>query len=208
MFLKRKKKAKKIIFAVGVFALLIISAFCVLLGKAADEYASGGIKNALIERFNDIFAENLEKHSDTLKSAFAAEKENGDVKSVTVETYKLNRFVSDMAADTAICIENCRHSFYLPIGNAFNMRLLSGIGPRIRFTVIPLGSVTAYIDSSMTSAGINQNLYRAVLRLNALVNLLSPFGSSEISIELEYVLCEILIVGKVPELYFSRDATP
>lgn len=206
--MRRKKKAKTVVISAAVFIIIIIALFCVLLGKAADEFAAVDIKNALIERFNDIFIKNSAKHSDAVKSAFSVQTENGDVKNVTVEAYKLNIFISDIIADTAIYLENCRHSFYLPVGNAFGIRLLSGKGPRIPFTVIPLGSVSAYVDSSIVSSGINQNLYRVVLRINALAKLLSPFGDDEINIEMEYVLFEILIVGKVPELYFNRDATP
>ena len=208
MIVKPKLKVKIMVFSIVVFVLLLVSAFFYLLGKTADEYARNSIKNELTLKLNNVFAENLKKHSAAINNAFVIHKENGDVKSVTVETYKLNSFVADMITDSALCIESSRDSFSLPIGNSFGLRILSGTGPKIRFTVIPVGSVSSVIDSRMVTSGINQNLYRVVIRINAAVRLLYPFGNYETEISLEYVICEILIVGKVPEFYFSRDAIP
>lgn len=206
--MERKKKAKKICFSILAFIIIITVTFCVLLDKAADEYAYSDVRNALYSRINEIFVSNLSKHSDAIDGAFITQKENGDVRNVTVEAYKLDLFISDMINDTAICLDGSHDSFSFPVGNVFGIKLLSGRGPRIPFRVIPLGHVSASIDSEVTSSGINQSLYRVVLRINALAKLMSPFGGSEIEIKIEYALCEILIIGKVPDVYFNRDATP
>ncbi len=208
MDIKRKNKAKLVIASIVLLSVVLVSIFLFSLDKAADEYSYGYVRNALTLKLNAVFADNLKKHSNEMQNAFVTEKENGDVKSVTVEMYELNGFVADMITSSALCIENARDSFSLPIGNMLGIKAFSGVGAKMKFTVLPVGSVSARIDSETVSSGINQNLYRVVIRINAAVRLLYPFGDNDIELSLEYVLCEILIVGKIPEFYFNFDATP
>ena len=188
------------------FAILILALLCVLFcfnfSRAANEYAEYDVKNAVIKSIYEAFGAVCDK--------FEAELPNiqREVNALAIDSLILNKITAELTFEASRRLENMRSSFSLPLGNATGIELFSGKGPGIKLTVVPLGSVCAATESKFISAGINQTLHRISVRIDVLINVLAPFCSAEKEISCVFALCETLIIGKVPELYFMRDETP
>ena len=91
----------------------------------------------------------------------------------------------------------------VPLGAALGVPLLSGIGPRIRVRLVPVGAVHAAFATEFESAGINQTRHKIFLRLRATVRLVLPTGGQAVEVESELLIAESIIVGQVPDSYMS-----
>ncbi len=206
--MKREKKAKRIIaLFLIIFAALAVF-FALRLGPAAEQYAAYDIKNALTDEIYRAFYSLTESHDNAISGMVRQNVINGEIVSMTIDSNALNRFASELTFEVTRRLEDKTLAFSLPLGNLTPFVLLSGRGPGIKLKVIPLGSVSVGTESELKSAGINQTLHRIIIRVNALVSVLAPFSAADVEISGDYVICEPFIIGKVPEMYYFRDATP
>ncbi len=206
--MRRKSKYKlKVFFAILLLALLCVI-FCFNFSRAANEYAEYDLKNAVIESIYEAFGAVCDKFEAELPNIQRSILVNGEVNALAIDSLILNKITAELTFEASRRLENMRSSFSLPLGNATGIELFSGKGPGIKLTVVPLGSVCAATESKFISAGINQTLHRISVRIDVLINVLAPFCSAEKEISCVFALCETLIIGKVPELYFMRDETP
>ena len=206
--MKKKNKSKLIIFALILLIGASAFAFARNFDKACIQYARHDVINALTAETHKIYAETAQKYAKELKNVITVQQKDGETAAIYVDAQTLNRITFEMTYSVTQMLENAKSSFSVPLGNATGIKLLSGKGPRIRLTVMTLGSVSAGMESELKSAGINQTLHRIYLRVNALVSVLTPFETHDAEICAEFVISEILVFGKVPELYYIRDATP
>ena len=120
-----------------------------------------------------------------------------------MDTPFLNLLSAEIISQSVLFIEESSSSFGIPLGNITSVRLFSGLGPKIRVKIIPLGSISCGIKSSFTEGGINQTIHRITLDINALIEVLTPFSSNQAEINLSYVIGETVIVGEIPNVYFK-----
>lgn len=206
--MKRKNKAKLRAFI--IFAIFCAVVFCVIrnFGIAADEYAQYDVKNTIRSEIFDSFSNITAKYKNEIKGISQKVEIDGDVTGLVVDSVTLNKITAELTFDVTRRLESEKSIFLLPLGNVTRIKLFSGKGPGIKIKAVPLGNVSVGAESSLTSAGINQTVHRITIRVNALVGILLPFRTKETEISCEYVISEMLIVGKVPELYYMREDIP
>ena len=116
-----------------------------------------------------------------------------------------------MLIDLALCIGcnactvACKRENDVPLGAFTGIGLFSGMGPSVNFRVLPVGTVTCDCLSSLTSAGINQTLHTVSLEVTASVEIVLPSGPRDVSTVTDVLLCESVIVGKVPDAFFGGN---
>ncbi len=201
---KRFIKLIKLVFILtAVLLLAAVLLFVFNFDSAAEQYAAFDVKNAITDGINKIYYNQTKKYYDELKYAVTVNfGDNGKIGSISVNSSFLNLFSSEIVADSILFIENSSSSFGIPLGNITSARILSGLGPKIKVKIIPLGSVSGGIQSNFTEAGINQTLHRLTLNIKALIEVLSPFETCRAEINLIYVISETVIVGDIPNVYF------
>ena len=99
----------------------------------------------------------------------------------------------------------CAEGVDVPLGAFTGIGLFSGLGPSVNFRVLPVGTVTCDCLSSLASAGINQTLHTVSLEVTASVEIVLPSGSRDVSTVTDVLLCESVIVGKVPDAFFGGN---
>lgn len=172
--------------------------------KAAEQYAKFNVKNKITEGINKIYYDNTKRFYDRLKNAVLLNySHEGKINSISVDTPFLNLLSAEIISQSVLFIEESSSSFGIPLGNITSVRLFSGLGPKIRVKIIPLGSISCGIKSSFTEGGINQTIHRITLDINALIEVLTPFSSNQAEINLSYVISETVIVGEIPNVYFK-----
>lgn len=93
----------------------------------------------------------------------------------------------------------------ISLGSFSGLSIFSGYGPKIAYFVNPFGEVNCFFNSKFESAGINQTNHKIYLMIKFNVNVVFPFEKLSIESVADVLLCETLIVGKIPEVYLNSN---
>lgn len=102
-------------------------------------------------------------------------------------------------------LELSKNPIKIPLGSFSGISLLAGYGPKIEYDVDPYGEVFCYFTSRFESAGINQTYHKLYLVISIKVNVVLPVKKVVVNSESEVLLCDTLIVGKIPEVYLNSN---
>ena len=91
----------------------------------------------------------------------------------------------------------------IPIGTFTGLALLTGLGPDVTISVMPIGSALCDFVSYFIAAGINQTLHKIYIDVHAEISIITPLDEPTITVKAEVLVAENLIVGEVPEFYLG-----
>ncbi len=200
-----KKRLICIFIVVLVSFSVTIYMFLGGFSEAADIYAGTEANMLLTHRVNQSIyrkiSEDIPKYEDF---ALIQKDTGGKVSAIFIDSIKLNLIASELVMTIIESIREIEYGeFAIPIGNAFNSRLFSGRGPKIKIRVVPLGTVASDIKSVFKSAGINQSLHRILLEFRVCVSLMTPFYDSSSEFTASLCIAETVIVGEVPNVIWG-----
>ncbi len=143
----------------------------------------------------------------TYDELFTVEKDNdGNVAMIQANSPKINsiaRQIANLAQANldALGVQTVDIAF----GTFTGLALLTGLGPDVSINIVPIG--TAYCDfvSSFVSAGINQTVHKIYIDVYADIDVITPIADQVIQVKAEVLVCENLIVGKIPSTYLEMD---
>ena len=92
----------------------------------------------------------------------------------------------------------------IPLGTLTGIALFSGRGTRVKLSASPVAIIGSSFDSTFINVGINNTLHKIYLTINAHVDMNLPIKKQSINVNQQVLLCESVIVGKVPNLYFNN----
>ncbi len=129
---------------------------------------------------------------------------DGNLQMVTTNTALINS-ISRKAIDASQKkIETLgKEGVPIPLGSLTGITMLSGQGPDVFIKVFPIGSVNSSFSSEFIAAGINQTRHKIMLNVFADIKVVMPGADNVVRTNTEILLCENLIIGKVPEVYFG-----
>lgn len=93
----------------------------------------------------------------------------------------------------------------IPIGSLSGITLLAGRGPNVYIKVFPVGAVSSSFTSEFVAAGINQTRHKIILTVTADIRVVMPSMNNVVKTQTQILLCENIIVGKVPDTYFDMN---
>ena len=91
----------------------------------------------------------------------------------------------------------------IPLGTLSGIPLLSQLGPDVNIVIDPVGTVQCFFVSHFETAGINQTLHRIYLNVSSTVDVIIPSSHQVVQIETPILVCETVIVGKVPDTFLQ-----
>ncbi len=94
-------------------------------------------------------------------------------------------------------------SIGVPLGTLSGIPLLNDVGPAVEVEVSPVGTVNCTFSSQFATAGINQTLHRIYIEVCGQVDLVMPTMHYSVQIKTPVLVCETVIVGKVPETFLQ-----
>ena len=98
-----------------------------------------------------------------------------------------------------------RLTIRIPVGSLIGGSFFTGRGPFLSFSVHNSGSVITTLYSTFTDAGINQTCHRIYLKMTVMATALLPTERRSVQVETEFLVCETVLVGEVPETYANLD---
>ncbi len=200
----KRKRVKVYLILFLLFVILIMGYVTINKGLKENLFAQGEalLKNQALGIMNNAVRDALEKIGDMGDLLYIEKDENGRVSMISTNTSAINEIANTcVLAARAELTELDGKTLSIPLGNVLGSKLFSGMGPKIKTTVFPMGTATAGFYTEFESAGINQTRYKIYIVLEAYMKLV--YGSSSIStkVESEVLISEAIIIGEVPETY-------
>ena len=132
--------------------------------------------------------------------------ENNNVSLIEANSIKINaisRNINKLVLDNFLKFS--ASPIAIPLGAFSGIPILSGVGPEIKFNVKSYGEVLSNFLSSFESAGINQTYHKIYVQITLKINIILPFRKMELTRSSNVLLCETLIVGKIPDIYLHSN---
>ena len=76
-------------------------------------------------------------------------------------------------------------------------------GAKIKMMIAPLGTLSCDTINTFDSVGINHTLHRVGYEFNVSFKAAAPFHTSSFQVKFTILICETIIVGKVPSVYVN-----
>jgi sporulation protein YunB len=111
-----------------------------------------------------------------------------------------------IAADTTIKVQDSLRSISdehieIPVGQILGSQLLASVGPKIKVTVIPIGTVQVKVVDKFEQAGINQTRHMVYLMVTTQIRIVVPLVSKSVNVNTQVPISEYVVVGEVPSTY-------
>ena len=95
------------------------------------------------------------------------------------------------------------HDVEIPTGAFTGLSVLADKGHPVSINVAPVGIVNVSIGSYYYSEGINQTIHRLIMRVSGVVRMLVPLDAEDVTVSMDFVLSEDVILGRVPDSYIT-----
>ena len=193
-----------------VFCIVLVLFFClyffftkyvnpVILSTTQYKVQSLMLK-AVNSAVSEVMSDNM-MYDDLIKTIT---NEEGNITMIQANSVMINRLSKELVRQSQNNIEKIKDAGVdVPIGTFSGVPILVGRGPNIRLKLLPIGSISADFTSVFTTAGINQTNHRIYINVVASVGIVMPLESKVVSSTIQVLVCESLIVGKIPETYLK-----
>ena len=128
----------------------------------------------------------------------------GEASMLSANTILMNRIAADAATAAQENIDTlAQEGIALPLGSALGSGIFSGKGSRLRFEILPVGTVKTAFVTEFESAGINQTRHKISLEATASVRIVLPSGARTVSVRASALMAESILIGDVPQSYIQ-----
>ena len=132
--------------------------------------------------------------------------DNGDVALIRANSPRINSIAREIANLAQANLDSLGTvEIAISAGTFTGLALLTGFGPDVTIKIVPIGAANCDFVSCFQSAGINQTFHKIYIDVYADVNIITPIDEPTVQVKAEILVCENLIVGKVPETYLSMQ---
>lgn len=203
----RHKKRLGLSLLFFLFGLLLFAACAAAyLRTVSTDIAVSDARDIVTVRINNAIAE-LMREGDYGADYFVSfEKgQNGEVTAISCNMSRINALSSRILDRVADAAENYTATVRVPVGNLTGISILMGRGPKIPVEIITLTSSRVEFSNSIVTAGINQTKHQITLQVVVDIDVLVPWGSESTRVVTEVLIADTVIVGQVPESYWSME---
>jgi len=210
--MKHNRKRIRYIFLVSIIFLIITAiavSFEFRLSETVIDIARQKVKSQAYIIISERIWEELDKSNISYDNLVNFEKDDvGNIKALKANIIEVNKLKSKLSLDILKALENKEMmTVYVPLGAALGTEILSGVGPRIKVDVMPIGTVAVDIENVITSAGINQTRHQVMMKINAKLSVAGMLKRASVTVSTNVCIAETVIVGNVPESYTSIYAS-
>lgn len=207
---KRKKWSVKSKFRVAVFCIFLIVALLfvyyfkvvcpVIVNLSQDKIRS--LSTMMISKsIGDVIIKQNISYDQLVSITYS---EDQKIKMIEVDSIKVNLLIREVTQEVQRNFDQLSSSrVEIALGTFTGIPFLYGLGPDVSVQLVPVGAVNTNIDSSFSSAGINQTIHRLNFVVSASVGIVLPANTQNIETSMEVVICESILVGDIPNVYLQ-----
>ena len=131
---------------------------------------------------------------------------NGTIQAVAANALKINKIARDTASISQSNLKNLSlNGIPIPLGALTGVEAFAGLGPKIRFRIIPVSSVTCSFSSAFESVGINHTKHSIYLNVIADISIVMPSKTQNFDVTTQILVGESVIIGAIPDTYLQSD---
>ena len=207
----RKISKKKKLFIVLTVFLLILVFLCVFFNNYVNPIiitiSEAKVKSMTTKAVNSA-VQTVINNTDVYDELIdIMVDEQGNISMFQVKSIKINKLSKEISKTAQQNLEVVSaEGIGIPLGTLSGISVLVGLGPEINFYVSPIGSIQSSFSSEFESAGINQTNHRIYLTLDTSVSIVLPTSTKTVSTRSHILICESIIIGKVPETYLNSTS--
>ena len=205
---KKRKWSVKAKVRVAIFSILmIVVLLCVyyfnvvvpIVVSLSKEKIRSASTRVISESIGEaIITQNL-RYEELVSVSYSAENK---IEFIEIDSVKVNLLIREVTREVQRHFDNLNNEgIEIALGTFTGIPFLYGVGPNISVQLVPVGTINTKINSSFTSAGINQTIHRLYFVISASVGMVLPANTQSVETEMEVVLCESILVGDIPQFY-------
>ncbi len=203
-----RKKVKRIIIFLIALALLILLVvlFHANATRVLKSVAEADMRSITTVAVNDAIYYTLSDEVRYEDLITVRRGQNGEILAITSDALKINRIARDAAYMSQQNLQTMSEGgVEVPLGAFFGVEAWAGFGPKIHMKIIPISNVSCRFVSKFEEAGINQTKHSVYLEIVADISIIMPSGTSNFASLTEVLICESVLVGKIPETFLQAD---
>ena len=180
--------------------------YCIkIVNPIIYEFSTAEIERLIIKASNNAIniASSNYNYKDIVSIGYDKE---GNISFIKAEQTEINKITNFISMQTQEFIDaKMEVGIYIPIGTCTGIGFLSGKGSNINININPIGNVVSFLKSEFKEAGINQTIHKLYIDLQCEMSIVLPFGNKKIVKNIQNLVSESLIVGKIPNIYFQKN---
>lgn len=206
-YLKRRRHLRSLLLFCMAAAVLIAMLIrmdhairpnlCAVCESETKQFAAGLMANSVAE----VLKEQQFQYSDFVTLVYDSD---GSVTAVETMTDQVNHLQSAMLSKVQNNLEQCRDAtLEVSLGTATGVWLFADRGPHVSVRLMPIGTASVKLISSLESAGVNQTCHTIRAEVCAEIRAAIPFSDISTDVKYDCLVSETVIVGKIPESYLE-----
>ena len=197
----------------GMTLLLFLAALSLFLAGAAVflkdiscQIAVSDARDIVTVQVNEAIARIMADGAYDEDSFISFEKDAaGEITAVSANMARINALSAEILHEVVDATENRTLRVSIPLGNLTGISLLMGRGPAVPVQIIMLTSSRVEFQNNIITAGINQTKHQIDLQVLVDIDILIPWGTETAQVVTEVMIADTVVVGKVPESYWSMQ---
>ena len=204
---KATKLRRRIVTVVVAFFLIGIVVFVQRnITGVLKSIAESSMRSITTVAVNDAIYYTLSDHIRYEDLVAVERDEVGNILAITSNSLQINRIARDTAYMSQQNLQTMSEGgIEIPLGALTGVEAWAGFGPKIHVKIIPISNVACRFVSSFESAGINQTKHSIYLEIVADISIVMPSGTCNFASLTEVLICESVLLGKVPDTYLQAD---
>ena len=205
---KNRKKIKKRFF---IFTIL----FCIILSMSFY-YNRVVMKQVIAVCGDTVYAYSTQSVNKAISYTLVSVKYNdliivekndlGDITMITTNSILINNITRETIAKINVIMSDIiSKGIPIPILTFTGIPIVSGYGKTINYKSVTISSVEGFFRSEFKSVGINQTLHSIYLDITSSVFIDFPLNRIEKKCSTPILICEAVLVGKVPDTYLNGN---
>lgn len=211
--LRRRRFGRKQVFgallaAAGIL-LLGLYLFNVRMLPVIRAMALNNARNMATAAINDAAGRVLQRQKVDYAKLMTLEKDSGgNIVAVEANTTEINLLKYEITNEALEEIKGINTSdLGIPVGTIVGGQLFTGLGPRVRVRIEPVGNVRSEFINTFGAAGINQTRQEISLDVDAQIAVIVSSFTFDTEVQSNFVIADIVIVGGVPSTYFESSGS-
>ena len=206
---KKKSRKRKLLFALFIFlvvVVLLIVHFQRNVTRVLISISEATMRACTTVAVNDAVYYTLSDEMRYEDLVTITRSETGEILSLSANPLKINKIARDTASISQSNLKNLSlNGIPVPLGALTGIEAFAGLGPDIRFRIIPVSSVTCTFSSTFESVGINQTKHSIYLNVIADISIVMPSRTKNFAVPTEILVGEWILLGTVPDTYLQSD---
>ena len=190
---------------VAALALFLTGA-AVFLKDISCQIAVSDARDIVTVQVNEAIARIMTEEDFDEESFVRFEKNDvGEITAVSANMARINSLSAEILHEVVGATENRTLNVSIPLGNLTGISLLMGRGPGVPVQIIMLTSSRVEFRNNIITAGINQTKHQIDLEVRVDIDILIPWGTESTQVVTEVMIADTVVVGKVPDSYWSMQ---